>query len=85
MKVIITERAQKDLGRLDKPTQKRVLRALDQIASRPKATNLKKLEGHSNLLRLRVGDWRVILRISREEVTIYALRVMNRREAYRRL
>lgn len=48
-----------------------------------KTVDLKKLEGNRNLYRLRVGDWRVILKIEGEEITAYALRV-NRREAYKK-
>ncbi|HAF49932.1 MAG TPA: hypothetical protein DCL04_02330 [Synergistaceae bacterium] len=49
----------------------------------PQAVDLKKLHGNLKRWRLRVGDWRVILRIDQEQGVIYALRIRHRREAYR--
>jgi mRNA interferase RelE/StbE len=49
----------------------------------PSLMDLKKLKGEVNIWRLRVGDYRVIMHIESYEVTIYALRVLHRREAYR--
>ena len=96
MNLIVTDQAKKDLGRLDKPMQKRIIQALDLLISRPKAADLKKLQGHQDLWRLRVGDFRIVLQIisrevsddelkNRKEITVYALRVMHRREVYRQL
>lgn len=83
MKLIITKRAQKDLESLDKTTQKRIAEKLDQMLVYPLSVDLKKLKGYENLWRLRVGDYRIILEIREQESTIYALRVMHRREVYR--
>ena len=83
MKLIITKRAQKDLESLDKTTQKRIAEKLDQMLVYPLSVDLKKLKGYENLWRLRVGDYRIILEIREQEITIYALRVMHRREVYR--
>jgi len=47
------------------------------------AVDLRKLEGYTDLWRLRVGDWRVILRIAGKEVTVYALRIKHRKEVYK--
>ncbi|TML96179.1 MAG: hypothetical protein E6G10_27290, partial [Actinobacteria bacterium] len=33
--------------------------------------------------RLRVGDWRVLLRLDRDQRTVYVLRVLPRGRAYR--
>ena len=51
--------------------------------SYPQAADLKKLKGSQDMWRLRVGDWRVILRLDREQGILYVLRVRHRREAYR--
>lgn len=83
MKLIITKRAQKDLESLDKTTQKRIAEKLDQMLVYPLPVDLKKLKGYENLWRLRVGDYRIILEIREQEITVYALRVMHRREVYR--
>jgi mRNA interferase RelE/StbE len=93
VKLVVTARAQKDLEGLDKSIQKRILMALDMMISRPQAADLKKLKGHEDLWRLRVGEFRVILRVEYQksqkqvdqtEGVLYVLHVFNRREAYRR-
>lgn len=83
MRLVITKQAEKDLASLDKPTAIRIRAALDHMVVDPRAVDLKKLQGMSDIWRLRVGHWRVILRITGEEVIAYALRVKHRREAYR--
>ena len=84
MRLVITSRARRDIDRLDKETAKRIQTALDKMLINPHSVDLKKLEGSVNLWRLRVGDWRVILRIEKEEITAYALQVSHRREVYRK-
>lgn len=83
MRLEVTEPAQKDLAGLDRNTQRRIKTALDRLLSYPQAVDLKKLKGSSDMWRLRVGDWRVILRFDREQGVLYVLRIKHRREAYR--
>ncbi|MEW6065589.1 MAG: type II toxin-antitoxin system RelE/ParE family toxin [Bacillota bacterium] len=83
MKLIITNQAQKDLSKLDKATQRRVQIALDRMLLSPQNADIKKLKGEVDLWRLRVGNYRVIMRIKGSEVVIYALRILHRREAYK--
>ena len=42
-----------------------------------------KLSGQHDLYRLRVGDWRVIFTYEDGGLIVLALRVLNRRDAYR--
>lgn len=42
---------------------------------------LKKIKGHSNYYRIRIGDYRVGLKI--ENQTIYLIRVLHRKEIYK--
>lgn len=83
MRLEITEPAQKDLADLDTKTQRRIKAALDRLLSFPQGVDLKKLKGSPNMWRLRVGDWRVILRFDRKQGVLYVLRVRHRREVYR--
>ncbi len=43
------------------------------------ANNVKKLKGQDNLMRLRVGDWRVIMR---DSTVLLILKVSSRGSAY---
>ncbi len=44
--------------------------------------DLVKLKGFNDKWRIRVGVYRVIMRVEGTFVTVYALRVLHRREAY---
>ncbi len=83
MMVEITKPAKKDLLKLDERTRTRILNALMNMRDYPEVSGLVKLEGKVDRWRLRVGDFRVMLRIDQAKGVIYALRVMHRKEAYR--
>lgn len=82
----VTPRADKAIGKLDKPVARRVLKelrevsALDDPRSRGKA-----LTGNlAGLWRYRVGDYRIICDILDDELVVLAIDVAHRREIYRR-
>jgi len=83
-RVEITRPAARDLTRLDKPIQARILAALDGLKTDPPTGDIKRLTGPKPpQWRLRVGDWRV--RFNREPATrsVLILRVLPRGRAYR--
>jgi len=82
MNIVVTTRAKKDLEKLDNDTRKRVYLALEHLITGQRV-DIKKLKG-SESYRIRVGDYRVIIEISKEAVTVYTLRVLHRREVYER-
>lgn len=76
-----TDRALKDVARLDRPLRHRIVVAVEAFAATERG-DLKRLQGDlNNLFRLRVGDWRVIF--SQEENGILVRRVLPRSGAYR--
>lgn len=77
-------RARRDLRRLDPPVRIRILESIDKLTRDPaEGSGLRRLRGRPEL-RLRVGDWRVILEIDRAEQTITVLRALPRSRAYDR-
>lgn len=79
----VTPPARRDLRRLDPPVRRRVAEALDRLVADPPTGDIIKLKGQ-NEHRLRVGDWRVLLRLAPKEQTVYVLRVLPRGRAYDR-
>jgi mRNA interferase RelE/StbE len=78
---VFSDRAQRDLRRLDRQVAQRVIAALDRLCSAPPVGDVVKLTG-SDEWRLRVGDWRV--RFARDDTgTIIVTRVLPRGRAYR--
>jgi mRNA interferase RelE/StbE len=82
-RVVVTPPARRDLRRVDPPIRRRVGHALDRLVAEPPTGDIIKLQGQ-NEHRLRVGDWRVLLRLAPDDRTVYVLRVLPRGRAYDR-
>jgi mRNA interferase RelE/StbE len=65
--------------------QRRVLRALAALETNPRPPQSRKLAGHENLWRLRVGDWRIIYTIEDERLIVIIVGVGHRGDVYRRM
>jgi mRNA interferase RelE/StbE len=74
--------ARRDLKRLDRPVQRRILDALDKFVVDPRSGDIRKL--NSLQWRLRIGDWRVRFSFDDENQVIVVLRVLPRGRAYDR-
>ena len=78
MEVQYAKRAIKTLNQLDKTVKQRIREGINDIPS----GNIKKLQGHKDLLRLRIGDWRIIFSYP-DSNTVLIERISPRGEAYR--
>lgn len=78
----ITPHARRDLRKLDKPIEGRVQAALAELVADPPRGDLKRLRG-SDEFRLRVGNWRVRLKLEPSRRAIVVLHVLPRGRAYR--
>lgn len=79
---VFTERARRDMRRLDRPVAQRIVQALDRLCGDPPRGDVVKLAGVEDEWRLRVGDWRV--RFTRDSAgVIQVTRVLPRGRAYR--
>lgn len=77
-----SEFSDRQLNKLDKKTIERITQRLESIAKDP-FKYVKRLKG-SNLYRLRVGDYRVIMGIERGRMVILVLDVGHRKAVYRK-
>lgn len=74
-----------DLQRLDSVVQRRLVRRLNWLKANLDAISLEPLTGgFSGLFKLRVGDYRAIYEVLREERVIMIHMVGHRRDIYRR-
>ncbi len=80
---VFSTRARRDFRRLDPPTQRRIVAALDDLTNDPPRGDVVKLAGTGKEWRLRVGDWRVRFVRDREQRVVQVLRVLPRGRAYR--
>ena len=77
-----SERALKDLARLDRRVRERIVAALERLAETGDG-DVRRLHGHDrDVFRLRVGEWRVLFTVSDGFIVLVA-RVHPRGSAYR--
>ena len=69
------------LQRMDRTTASKIVAKIEQLASEPSAlaNNVRALKGGEGLMRLRVGDWRVIYR---DGIVLRIVRIAPRGSAY---
>jgi mRNA interferase RelE/StbE len=79
------ELAVRQLKAIPQPTALMILRALAPLGDDPRRpdANIKKIVGHQDRYRLRVGDYRVIYEVSEGQLIILVVGVGHRREIYR--
>ena len=77
--IVYTKSAMRSIKSLDIRVKDRVKAGIEKIPF----GDIKKLQGYSNLYRLRIGDYRVIYQMENGNIIIDA--VLPRGEAYKRL
>jgi len=82
--VRFTEKAIKDLGRLDKPVAQRILDKIKWLALNMEVANPEPLQhGLKGKCKLRVGDWRVVYELEVRERELAVLYIDHRSRVYK--
>jgi mRNA interferase RelE/StbE len=84
-RLIVKPSAQKDVQRLPRPVQQRILHRLASIEVAPRGRGAVKLAGSKATYRVRVGDWRIIYEIDDADRVVFVTILAHRREVYRHL
>lgn len=79
--IIIKKPAKKFIDRLPMNEKKRIVAAIEKL---PEGEDIKRLKGHSDLLRLRVGEYRIIYTVDNGKLIVCVIDAGNRGEIYRR-
>ena len=84
MRIEYTETARKQLKKLNKTMQKRILDYMDEIAllENPRSRGKALVENMRGLWRYRVGDYRVICEIQESRIIISVLKIGHRKNIY---
>lgn len=80
--LIYTDKAKKQLKKLDKPSQERIIHTLERCRIRPHS-HVKKLVGNP-YFRLRVGELRIIVDIKDNKLHIMVLEIDHRKKIYKK-
>lgn len=74
-KIIIKKLAKKFIDRLPMNEKRRVVAAIEQL---PDGEDIKRLKGHRDLLRLRVGDYRIIYSVDNGQLVVYIIKIYEK-------
>jgi len=80
--IIFSQKAKKQLFRLEKNIQERIITALERIRIRPEVY-ITKLVGDPGY-KLRIGNYRVIMDINNNNLLILVIKVGHRKDIYKR-
>ena len=78
-KIIIKKPAKKFIDKLPKNEKIRIIKAIEKL---PEGVDIKKLKGHDNVYRLRIGDYRILYTVDNGEYTVIVINAGNRGQIY---
>lgn len=79
--IIIKKKAKKFIDNLPANERRRVVTAIEQL---PDGEDIKRLKGHSDLFRLRVGSYRIIYTVDNGQLVVCVIDAGNRGQIYNR-
>lgn len=80
--VELTDKAAKELAKLEAGMQTKVRLALDLLASNPRPPRALKLV-NSDSFRVRIGNYRIIYKVFESKLVVIVIRIAHRGNAYR--
>lgn len=80
-RIVLKKRAKKFIDKLPMPEKKRLVSAIERL---PQGEDIKQLKGHEGMLRLRVGDYRIIYTVDHGELVVCVIDAGNRGQIYHR-
>ena len=81
--VEISRTAERQLKKLPEEDQLRVVRAVLALAEEPRPGGSRKLSGHDDVFRIRVGRYRVLYSVFENRLVILILKIGHRKDVYR--
>ncbi|CAN2042020.1 mRNA interferase RelE/StbE [Candidatus Magnetomoraceae bacterium gMMP-15] len=82
-KITFSKKADKTLRRMPRNLAKNIAKKIIELSTNPeKMRNVKKLTNHPGY-RLRIGDWRVVYTINKNELIIHVVKIKSRGEVYK--
>jgi mRNA interferase RelE/StbE len=82
----ILKKAQKSIDNLSEPQHSKIISKIDSLTTKKsKLLNIKKLQGHDDLYRLKVDDYRIVFLAIHDKKSLLIVMVGHRKEAYNKL
>ena len=80
-RIVLKKGAKKFIDRLPRNEKARIVSAIEQL---PNGEDIKQVKGHPGMLRLRVGDYRIIYTVDHGELVVYVIDAGPRGQIYNR-
>ena len=80
--LVYSPAALKFLEKLERNTKERIILALERLRIRPESCDIQKLVGMPGI-RFRVGDYRIIFDIDKDNLQIFIFQIGNRKSIYK--
>ena len=84
-RIEVKRSAAKVLKKISKPDQKRISKAIDNLAENLPNPDTTKMKGNNPFHKIRVGDYRVVYEIQDDVLLILIIKIGHRKEIYRSL
>ncbi|MFI5332535.1 MAG: type II toxin-antitoxin system RelE/ParE family toxin [Candidatus Babeliales bacterium] len=81
-KILISTRARKSIDNLPKEARTIIISKIEALTSDLTNLDIKKLQGHKDLYRIRAGDYRIVFQVSKNQQLIIVALVAHRKEIY---
>ena len=82
-RIEVSATAERQIRKLGKADQLRVLRAIQALALDPYPAGARKLHGYQDVFRVRAGTFRVLYSVAARVLIVIVLKVGNRKDVYR--
>jgi mRNA interferase RelE/StbE len=84
-RIEVSATAEKQIRKLPREDQIRVLRTIRPLAAQPIPPGARKIRGYEDVYRIRVGIYRILYRVQGRRLLIIILKIGHRREISRSL
>jgi mRNA interferase RelE/StbE len=82
-RIEVSATAERQIRKLVRPDQLRVLRVIAALAVDPRPPGCRKLSGFADVFRVRCGRYRVLYAVEDRRLVVLVLKVGDRKDVYR--
>jgi mRNA interferase RelE/StbE len=82
--VYLKPAAERALKKITPVILRRIAKAIDNLRTNPRPSGVTALQGEPGLLRIRVGDYRIIYTVHDDVLTVLVVTIGHRRDVYAR-
>jgi len=82
-RIEVSATAERQIRKLPRAEQVRVIRTIQALATDPRPPGCRKLSGHDDVFRVRIGRYRLLYAIEDRRLVVIVLKVGDRKAVYR--